>query len=541
MTALKTDRRRFNKCLAAAAFTGAVYKPRLGAKAPIPLGKARTVFDPPDLDADPMLVRPMPVRVTQTRAHLHMILAADAEVRVAWREQGSGRWNGTKYSTSGFTPLLVPLELEEGGVYEWRARWRPTGSKAWAGICGSTLRALKGKGTAAKIVIVGDTHANIEGLYERRRGGISYGNLEGYFGSLFGLIAAEAPDLVVFSGDDVGMDSRYLWSRKRYTYMPRMDKAERAFVLYRLWRQTLGVHLGGLPFLQVIGNHDGLNGFEPDLYGWSAVAKKIFLPQHLPGDSPLGGEDGFDLFGPESFAGAVNGSPLENYFGVRCGNADLMVLDVMGYTCRKPPRVPSSPRRWTYGERQKDWLREALAADNKWKILVTHHLAGGSPYGPRGQQDGRAYGRGGARYAGVGEQAEINSMLAEAAHGDAGVIHSSAHDHNWWHDQVDSSAAIVPASAHGAYAAREGAVYFGNGSPSHVPTWPLLDFHNEMYRQRDVVAKGFVVVETAARSASVRYVRCGLPGRNFLDEPETEFRAPDAAVGQDLDRFTIQR
>ena len=79
--------------------------------------------------------------------------------------------------------------------------------------------------------------------------------------------------------------------------------------------------------------------------------------------------------------------------------------------------------------------RVLLESRARWKIVVAHHLVGGYAWDLAGgtQDTDYVYGRGGARYARVGEQQRITELMKQAG----AQIFLYGHDHVFTHQQAE--------------------------------------------------------------------------------------------------------
>lgn len=504
----------------------------------------RSVFDPPDFALDPMLVKPMPVRVGETSAHIHCVVIGPAELRLEiGARNGAKRTYLTVSVPTGLQSVFIPLTVKPGLTYQWVMRWRGSVKAPWNSSPVNILRTLSTTRREAKIIIVGDTHSLIEGLTEQEYGSVRrYGVLPAFHGSTFDIIRTVEPDVVVFTGDDTGIDAKYIWRQKQISHLEQVTPNVLGTLQWRLWRQFITEQLGGVSAVQVLGNHDGFCGFNLDTREWTAIGKKLYFPNPGPEFSSLGGENNGEKarLRATTLRGAC--SPLENYFGMRIGPVDLFGLDIMGYTGRGSVS-PRTPEAWTYGPQQMLWLAKGLAQKNTWKLIVTHHLAGGIAKGPHGEEGWIAYGRGGVKFAGVGEQASVHALMCDAIAAGRGVIHAGAHDHNWWHGQANRSFVAHQVPDRGdSYLRSAGPVYLGCGTPSHLPTWGDSPYNTEMYDNRDIIGKGIILITANDARLTARYIKTGEAGNYFDNKPAREMRTPpDTPIGGIYDSFNVAR
>ena len=196
-------------------------------------------------------------------------------------------------------------------------------------------------------------------------------------------------------------------------------------------RYELGLALWGrvpreLPFLYVLGNHDGEARFGDarGSYGHfsdtRALSRNARL-RHLPDPTA-------------TYDGSREG---DLYYTFRSGSARFIVLDVMA----GPTALPRSADDWTLGAAQLRWLEAVLVANRSpWVFVFAEHLVGGvtrpdgRPFADETRTPGEYYyGRGGLRSTVdgtttgrfLGEQAVLQALLRR--HGADVFFH--AHDH----------------------------------------------------------------------------------------------------------------
>jgi hypothetical protein len=481
--------------------------------------------------------------VSENSATIHCVAIGPAELRLEiGPRSGSKRVTVSVSVPYGFQSVFIPLTVKPGMTYNWTMRWRGSVKAPWKSSPVQILRSLSTARREAKIIIVGDTHSLIEGLTEQSDGGpYRYGVLPDFHGRMFEIIRTIEPDVVVFTGDDTGIDARYMWKQKNITALGQVPPNILCTLQWRLWRQVLTANLGGVSAVQVLGNHDGFCGFNLDTREWTSIGKKLYFPHPGPEFSPLGGENNGEKARKKETSLRGAASPLENYFGMRIGPVDLFGLDIMGYTGRGAVS-PRRPEDWTYGPQQLHWLMRGLAQENTWKLLVTHHLAGGSGKGPHGEEGFVAYGRGGIGFANVGEQALLHRIMCDAIEAGRGVIHAGAHDHNWWHAQADGGFAVNRVERGGEYRRAGGPAYLGAGTPSHLPTWGDLPFNAELYGGTDIIGKGIILLTATDARLSARYIKTGEAGNYFDGKLAREQRTPhDTPIGGIFDSFSVSR
>jgi len=249
-------------------------------------------------------------------------------------------------------------------------------------------------------------------------------------------------DFVVLLGDEACV----------HFYGDPASSFEVADARWRQWRDVFAPLLAEVPCFLTLGNHEGEAGYyrELELPGgvrhlqrWATAARKRHFLDPLPTTYPEGGEDE-GWRDPGDPTGA-NASPLQNYFAWTWGDALFVVLDVHRYTVGTPrawdPKRPAEEVTlgvddWTLGEAQLAWLERTLReSDAKYKLVVAHHVLGGWRWGFAGVDPDAPYkyGRGGARYALVGEQARVTELMRE--HGARFFLYG--HDHVFAHQAAE--------------------------------------------------------------------------------------------------------
>ena len=176
---------------------------------------------------------------------------------------------------------------------------------------------------------------------------------------------SELPDAIFKLGDDLGLQ-RYRYERQGLSN----DDRKNAELLWKRERKIWSVITPLVPVYQVIGNHDGENGWEP----WTRPhairwRKKVFKQ---PGEREGGSKD-------------------QDYYTVEFGNdVQFIVLNVVGYMRDEPVQ----PEKWTLGKVQFEWFKRVLSEGKYSKRFVLfHHVLGGMPRNASGMKRG-GYGRG---------------------------------------------------------------------------------------------------------------------------------------------------
>lgn len=294
------------------------------------------------------------------------------------------------------------LGLAAGASHVVNCRFREPGASQWR--TGPLGRVITGRseGATYRVILLADTHQyHFPNRPEARE------NLR----RTVAAVLAESPDFVVLMGDEAGI------ARQRYEEEPRTQEEASAF--WAAWREEMSGLLAAVPSFLVLGNHEGEGGFEraaprpsgiAHLQRWGTVARRQYFLNPLPHTYPEGAEDG-----GSDRTDSGDGSALQNYFAWSWGDALFVVIDVHRYT-RIDQAPPTEPDHWSLGEAQWAWLERVLASSNKrWKLVLAHHVLGGYRWGVRGDEErpAYAYGRGGARYATVGEQRRLSRLMQD--------------------------------------------------------------------------------------------------------------------------------
>ncbi|MCH7814441.1 MAG: metallophosphoesterase [Planctomycetes bacterium] len=315
----------------------------------------------------------------------------------------------------------------------WRCRFRARGESDWIVRPVRRMHTARAEGASFRVAVVADSHHYAPGRAVARRI-----NLD----KLFPRLLADRPDFIIFMGDEAGIH--------HYGRPPDVVDQSVARLRWASWRQVFSPLLADVPSFMVLGNHEGEAGYyqvrrqrgaESYLQRFGTVARKEFCRNPGPDTYPEGGENEGWAGDPKSAAtgGASEGnrSPLENYFAWSWGDALFVVIDVHRYTSvgGSGPKVVEE---WTLGEPQLKWLeRTLLASRARWKFVLAHHVVGGSAYAASGQiphgRSDHVYGRGGARYARVGEQARITDLMRRSK----AQFFLYGHDHVFAHQQAE--------------------------------------------------------------------------------------------------------
>ncbi len=191
-------------------------------------------------------------------------------------------------------------------------------------------------------------------------------------------------------------------------------------------RAHLGQATAETAFFAVVGNWDGESGWQPErLRQLAREARMKYLPNPNEATYPQGG------------------GPHEDYYAWAWGDALFVVLNVASYTPTAHTLSDDddgTAADWTLGSEQLAWLETTLErSSERFKLIFIHHPVGGRG----GDERNSAYGRGGGRAAGVGEQARVHALMLE--HGVQVFFYG--HDHVFTDMVVDGVHYTLPGSA----------------------------------------------------------------------------------------------
>lgn len=194
----------------------------------------------------------------------------------------------------------------------------------------------------------------------------------------------ESPDLIVDLGDHLG-GFGHKWEglglkNQHSVTAQENDSYEKMFRIAT--RKVFSALSPTIPIYWTLGNHDGEAGFLSTLVPATKYRKKYFrLPGAAEGGSP--DQNYYSLFW-----GAQEGNSWLRE--TQKGGVQLIVLDCMRYNTS----LPRSPKDWTIGDVQKEWLTQELKYDADWKFVLDHHMLGGWPSGSNEEDTDYSYGRG---------------------------------------------------------------------------------------------------------------------------------------------------
>ena len=328
----------------------------------------------------------------------------------------------TQYTLDGMTA---------GSDYFVQCRFRRPGAQNWIDGEVRRIQTARPSGSTFRVALVADSHVYIAAHSPERMLNIR---------KTIDAVLADRPDFVIFLGDEGGIHS--------LKDPPGSMNAVLAYHRWLLWRTTFAPLLAAVPAFLVLGNHEGEAGFYRKRWHaegtyffqrWGTIARKKLLLNPNPDTYVEGGENTGWVGDPKDpatgGAAAGNRSPFQNYFAWTWGDALFVVLDVYRYT-NVGGTTPTSVDQWTLGDEQLRWLSGVLHnSSQKWKFILCHHLVGGWNYDMPGmvKNSRYVYGRGGGRYARVGEQAQITELMRNTG----AQFYLYGHDHIFAHQQAD--------------------------------------------------------------------------------------------------------
>ena len=435
------------------------------------------------LDAAPALFRPRGDGAT-----VQWVSRGPVEALVEWGLDPGAL--DRRREVSGEGAMEVVLDgLPPGRPAWYRCHFRRPGETAYGPGETHGFHTARPPGERFRVLLVADTHG-----YNTPREAVIRSNLE----AAFARAGRDEPDFVLFLGDEAGVQAggEGLMSQQG------------AFARWRTWRTLFTPLLRGTPAFLALGNHEGEAGFFQAhaadggveyLQRWGTIARKRYLCNPNPDTYPEGGEN--DGWSGEASSPATGGaeegnrSPLQNYFAWSWGDALFVVLDGHRYT-NVGGSTPGRVEDWTLGPAQLAWLERTLTESGaRWKFVATHHLDGGWDYDLDGKsrETDYKYGRGGARYARVGEQARITDLMRRTG----ARFFLYGHDHVFAHQ------------------AAEGVEFICCGRPTFLqPLWWNTPGWREAYgeaasrRASDFLAAvGYTLLTIEPERVTVEYVR----------------------------------
>ncbi|HUU83290.1 MAG TPA: metallophosphoesterase [Phycisphaerae bacterium] len=382
-------------------------------------------------EARPLLATPEALfRPTATGCTVQWVPEGVVEARVMAGSE-PGRLELVSESTSA-----EPSEVEIGGFapdseIHLQCWFRRQGDRDWVKRPVRRVHSARAPGSTYRIALIADSHQYAFGEHSGAKKNL---------GQTITAVLADRPDFVVFLGDEAGI--HHLKDRRRSL------SRESADFRWASWRLAFAPLLAAVPSCIALGNHEGEAGFYqhvPRRHGsaylqrWGTIARKRYCRNPSFATYPEGGENENWIGDQDSPAtgGAADGncSPLENYYAWTWGDALFVVLDVHRYTNIGGLR-PNVVEQWTLGKAQLQWFERVLTGSRaRWKFVVAHHLVGGYAWDLDGTSRATdyVYGRGGARYARVGEQDRITQIMKQVG----AQFFLYGHDHMFAHRQAE--------------------------------------------------------------------------------------------------------
>ncbi len=197
--------------------------------------------------------------------------------------------------------------------------------------------------------------------------------------TLHQILFFEKPDLIFILGDTTGAAAFHKWMGLGLKNPSEVSEAEMEGYSRLFWlrmRKMLSALTPTIPVYLVLGNHDGESSYRPSREPARFYRLKYWRQPGL--------ESGNSVF--------------QNYFSLQWGerwpegsDLQIIVLDNESYN---PPWLPLIPEEWTLGETQKQWFKNELQREARWKFVLFHHVLGGWPRGSNEAITSYSYGRG---------------------------------------------------------------------------------------------------------------------------------------------------
>ncbi len=509
------SRRLFIRVVGASVIGGACGLPHLGCKEgdgePRAAGSLSDASDAGILEVAEGIFRPTAVGAT-----VHWVPSGTVESQIL---AGTSVKNLeiVKSVTSG-NPVEVKLEAFSGvDQFFWQCRHRRESNDKWIDSPTRSCRTQRRAGETFRVALFADSH-----YYSALRRPKGLQNIK----DCVNAVQEEDPDFGVFIGDEVGLVVAYLQER------PGIAEGELLVQKHwREWRQFINPLLAKMPTFFILGNHEAEAGYYQKVIGhgnaplqtWATNARKRYYLNPLPTTYDEGGEDQDSksgvVAGDSAETGHGGGSPLQNYYAWTWGDGLFVVLDVHRYT-NFGKSTPSRPEDWTLGFAQRRWFEQVLIKSTaRWKFVIAHHLVGGSVWDSSGidRHPEYAYGRGGAKYARIGEQSKITDAMRKFG----AQFFVYGHDHIFAHQEA------------------EGLHFICCGRPTMVPkTWVTTPGFIESYgRYQDrnphafIMDVGYTRLTVSPNEVAFEYIKTGVDPRSAENT--------EAKVGDVVHRIVI--
>lgn len=460
---------------------------------------------------------------TERSIEIALLPGEDVDLYAAYRDSAEGPPRRSPQIRAAARELAV-LELDDllpDHEYEYAVWVRRQGDEEFSARPGATFRTLRRQtGSVFRFAYTADSH--IVGRWIKVA--CSFGTkqeraLENFGATLENILRADV-DFTIAGGDNFMLHAPRMKACEGFEQYGSgtVRTSREADLRYEL---ALSPALWGrlaarIPFLYVLGNHDGEARFGDtrgsfghftDTRGLSRAARL----RHLPDPTSV-------------YMDGAGGADRDLYFSFTSGDARLIVLDVMS----GPQDYPARADDWTLGREQLTWLERVLRQnDRTWTLVFAEHLVGGARSDQNLRVEGDRvyhYGRGGLRSTQdgtprtrfVGEQAALHTLMRE--HGVDVFFH--AHDH-----------VAVVGEKPDAEGRGEGVFYVMGGQASGDGSGPAWQ-HQTWFREwMDYDANGeadFLTGVTGALAPGFYLVT--VTGRERLDLAYVASNASDAAA-----------
>ncbi len=367
-------------------------------------------------------------RPTSSGATIHWVPNGEIESEL-WAGNSSSDMNIVNSTVSSEPIEMTISEFADTREVFWKVRHRRVDEDRWTSSATRSFKTRCPAGESFQVALFADSH-----FYSPKNRTEGLRNIQ----ECMNAVRRSRPDFCVFLGDEAGV---------QFVNESKTPSQALARERWQAWRDFMAPMLADVPSFLVLGNHEGEAGYYRDqgrtgsvfLQRWGTIERKRHYLNPLSTTYAEGGENqnwkGNDKSGATGGADEGNCSPLQNYFAWTWGDALFVVLDVHRYT-NPGKSTPTVPEEWTLGRAQLRWLEQVLKkSDARWKFVVAHHVVGGSKWDAncKDADTGYAYGRGGAQYARVGEQAKITSLMKQ--YGSQFFLYG--HDHIFAHQQAE--------------------------------------------------------------------------------------------------------
>ncbi len=304
-------------------------------------------------------------RPTDSSVTVNVLADEDLEVYFEYGTE-SGVYTGQSDTTTfpGGEPIEAVIDdLQPNTRYYYRIAYAQPGEDEFFTAEEHTLHTQRAPGETFTFVIHADPHNGDfnSDLYE-----IAMENT-----------LADTPDFVIDLGDNFMTEKLVKDVNDDLLY-------EAALQTFLDMRPYYGLVGHSTPLYLAIGNHEGelgwkLDGDADNVAVYSRNIRKAYYPNPIP--EPAGFYSGSTTTTP--YAGLD-----DSYYAWEWGDALFVVLDPFWYTTSKPQSYTDDPDegwKWTLGEEQYYWFKEALEQSNGvFKFVFIHHLVGGRERNSRG-------------------------------------------------------------------------------------------------------------------------------------------------------------